>query len=58
MDDDQLETKVLSIFEKVGFTIAPGFIMTAIVLARIMTELQSSSHAESLVSKFFKSKKT
>ena len=26
VDDNQLETKVLSIFEKVGFTIDPGFI--------------------------------
>ena len=39
MDDNQLETKVLSIFEKVGCTIAPGFIMTTIVLARIMTRV-------------------
>ena len=39
MDDNQLETKVLSIFEKVGCTIVPGFIMTTIVLARIMTRV-------------------
>ena len=36
VDDNQLETKVISIFEKVGCTI---LLMTSIVFARIMTEL-------------------